>query len=165
MGNQQSGFGPNAFLNATIRHNVIVFPGTSIAPAMAFNNCLVESNIIRMVHSGTRNSVFRNNVVFEPQSTDSTFLGENTFIDNVWDVNQDFVFTDTGAFDARFQLAEGSPARGAGVDGADAGAYGGDLPYQPSGGPQLPRVKIMAPPPLIVSPGSDLTIPIKVTVE
>lgn len=42
--------------------------------------------------------------------------------------------------DARAQLAAGSPAKGAGVGGIDAGAFGGDMPYVLSGIPTVPNI-------------------------
>ena len=42
--------------------------------------------------------------------------------------------------DARYQLAPNSPARGAGENGTDCGAFGGDDPYVLSGIPDIPSI-------------------------
>jgi len=48
--------------------------------------------------------------------------------------------------DARFQLKSGSPAIGAGYNGADAGMFGGTNPYRLSGIPPMPAIfKLTAP--------------------
>jgi len=44
------------------------------------------------------------------------------------------------ALDARNQLAPNSPARGAGENGTDCGAFGGDDPYVLSGIPDIPSI-------------------------
>ena len=43
-------------------------------------------------------------------------------------------------FDARNQLANNSPAKGAGENGTDCGAFGGDEPYVLSGIPSIPTI-------------------------
>ncbi len=50
------------------------------------------------------------------------------------------VFVNTGSFDALYQLASGSPAANAGLNGDDMGMYGGSTPYVPSGVPGIPRL-------------------------
>lgn len=45
--------------------------------------------------------------------------------------------------DARAQLASNSPARGVGVGGTDAGAFGGDMPYVLSGIPIIPNIYLL----------------------
>jgi hypothetical protein len=62
--------------------------------------------------------------------------------------------------DARAQLAAGSPARGAGVGGTDAGAFGGDMPYVLSGIPEIPHVYQLDVQPSTTS-GSTLQVQIK----
>lgn len=62
--------------------------------------------------------------------------------------------------DARAQLASNSPAKGAGVGGTDAGAFGGDMPYVLSGIPIIPNI-IDIQNPLQVSKGGTLSVQIK----
>jgi hypothetical protein len=62
--------------------------------------------------------------------------------------------------DARAQLASNSPAKGAGVGGTDAGAFGGDMPYVLSGIPIIPNI-IEIKNPLQVSKGGTLSVQIK----
>ena len=57
-------------------------------------------------------------------------------------VNEGYLFkgsTDNST-DGQYQLAENSPAAGAGVGGIDAGPFGGSEPYRLSGLPDLPNI-------------------------
>lgn len=149
--------------NAVVRNNI--FRSMSASDSN-FHNSTVENNILGAVGSGSRQSIFNNNVVLSAKNElSSDFLSENSFSENLWDVDDAFLFEESGAFDEQFKLAEFSLAREAGVDGIDAGAFDGPFPYEISGVPSLPRVKIMAPGPFTVSPNSDLTIPVKIKVE
>ncbi|SMO54818.1 hypothetical protein SAMN06265379_102411 [Saccharicrinis carchari] len=42
--------------------------------------------------------------------------------------------------DAKYQLSQNSPAKGAGSNGSDIGAFGGPVPYRLSGLPNLPNI-------------------------
>ncbi|MFZ4399434.1 MAG: hypothetical protein ACOYO1_05320 [Bacteroidales bacterium] len=50
------------------------------------------------------------------------------------------VFQGSGSSDGQWQLKAGSPAIGAGTNGTDCGAFGGDDPYILSGLPSIPAV-------------------------
>ena len=62
--------------------------------------------------------------------------------------------------DARAQLAASSPAKGAGVGGVDAGAFGGDTPYVLNGIPTIPTIYQLTVP-TQVSQGGTLNVQIK----
>lgn len=152
--------------NGTVRHNFMT-RGSSNVPY--FQNCVVENNFLGGVHRNSRNSLLRNNLI-ETAMPDSVFFpdfySENSLIDNQWTLQTDDVWptliTGSGAFDEAYQLAETSLAKGAGFGGVDVGPYAGPFPYEISGVPPMPRVKIMAPGPFTASPNSDLTIPVKI---
>ena len=59
---------------------------------------------------------------------------------NINNANLQDVFLAAGSDDARWQLKPASPARGAGLDGVDLGAFGGVQPYILSGLPSKPRL-------------------------
>ena len=59
---------------------------------------------------------------------------------NINGANLQDVFLAAGSDDARWQLKPASPARGAGLDGVDLGAFGGVQPYILSGLPSKPRL-------------------------
>jgi hypothetical protein len=59
---------------------------------------------------------------------------------NINGANLQDVFLAAGSDDARWQLKPASPARGAGLDGIDLGAFGGVQPYILSGLPSKPRL-------------------------
>ncbi len=144
--------------NAVVRNNIT-------GRTSRFQNSTVENNIINALSVSTRESQLNNNLFFQERPDDNDFLAENFVADNQWNVDESLVFTETGAFDEQYELAENSPGREAGVGGVDVGPFDGPFPYEISGVPSLPRVKIMAPGPFLVSPNSDLTIPVKIKVD
>lgn len=95
------------------------------------------------------NAVFKNNIM-----TKATFTAANTLIinnlgnsnqfgtenGNQSNVNMGDVFVGAGSSDGKWQLKEGSPAIGAGVNGVDCGMFGGDFPYILSGVPAIPTI-------------------------
>jgi hypothetical protein len=74
------------------------------------------------------------------------------------------VFVLAGSPDGQYQLKQGSPAIGAGLNGTDIGAYGGDFPYVLSGLPPLPVVTDITAP-LSVNDGETLSVEVKVEVH
>ena len=68
-----------------------------------------------------------NNVFSCAENTD---FPDNTFLNMGYADAEPIVFTLEGG-DQRCQLAEGSPAKGAGVAGEDCGPFGGAYPYVP----------------------------------
>lgn len=187
--NFTDGIGMNTFRNNSLNHlisnNIIGVAGGAVADirhaifrhnysmqtSPTFENSVIQNNILRGVHSDSINNMFESNFFAVSQPSGNDFLSQNTFSENTWDlssgaVNQFNALTvNTGAFDEAFKLAENSIAKGAGIDGVDLGPFDGPFPYQISGVPSLPRVKIMAPGPFTVSPDSDLTIPVKIKLD
>lgn len=61
------------------------------------------------------------------------------------------VFVGVGSNDAKWKLSVNSPAKGAGIDGVDLGAFGGPDPYVLSGLPGLPRITRLSVPAVATS--------------
>ena len=57
-----------------------------------------------------------------------------------------FLGPEGNSTDGQWQLAQGSPAIGAGISGEDAGMFGGDAPYVLSGIPGIPRITFVSVP-------------------
>jgi len=92
---------------------------------------------------------FRNNIVIEGDGTmniNSAYIENNIGTNNVFgagnknvtDISALFVGGDSP--DAKYKLATGSEATGAGYDGGDCGIFGGDDSYVISGLPPLPII-------------------------
>lgn len=118
--------------SAQVRHNVVFTSATE--NGLLLHNAVVENNILRSgPFNGTGNDV-RNNLANADQ-----FGTEDGNQANV-DMGAVFVGADGTSTDGQWQLRAGSPAAGAGVDGVDAGMFGGASPYVLSGLPDLPRI-------------------------
>ena len=112
-------------------------------------NCVVTSNIGTVALSTVSNTIF---LISNPNNfdTDGSFsycmaVGSNLLPAGLGNINGPLlpdVLTGTGTStsDAYYQLADGSPAIGSGLNSADMGAYGGDTPYVLSGVPGIPRI-------------------------
>ena len=72
-------------------------------------------------------------------STSDVFGTANGNLANV-DVNNLFIGHENGSTDGQYQLKENSPAKGAGENGVDIGAFGGPDPYVLSGVPSIPVI-------------------------
>jgi len=71
-----------------------------------------------------------------------------------------FVFSNASTtVDGKWMLATDSPAKGAGVEGADVGAFGGNTPFILSGIPAAPVIMDMS-----TSGGGTNSIPLKVKI-
>lgn len=113
--------------STTLRNNIFydcVF--FSVANSELSNNLFYISDQFRDPYTATDGSVISNNVfdvdptkIFKVESLNSV---TNNIIDN------------------EFQLASDSPAKGIGLNGVDAGAFGGDAPYILSGIPPIPTI-------------------------
>jgi len=124
------------------------------------NNALISNNIassaFRVVNSTITNCLFDGGV---SQTTASTFSycfskGANALPTGNGNRNGvDFrdLFTSNAANpntpDTNYQLATGSPARGAGLNGTDVGPFGGPNPYVLSGQPPIPIITNLVSPP------------------
>lgn len=128
--------------NATISNNVIVYSNSyeyrmigSVYNSVITNNIFIDTyNASRAYFSLSlsNNNVIENNVTScSADDTNwadypnNTFLGSNDLT---------AIFDTTGIADRYYRLCENSPAKGAGVNGSDCGAYAGDS-YVPSGLP------------------------------
>ncbi len=104
----------------------------------------------------TANSQVKNNIIYNTNGGGYKISGQgNTYqynlfagssvpsgIGNVANVDMNAVFADFESknVDNNFMLKEGSPASGAGENGTDCGAFGGDQPYVLSGIPGVPHI-------------------------
>jgi len=108
------------------------------------------ANKIEAVHAE-----IKNNIIYKPDGGGYKVLTGSTFsynlfagttvpggIGNVANVDMDAVFTDFANknVDNDFTLKADSPAAGAGENGTDCGAFGGDQPYVLSGIPGVPHI-------------------------
>jgi hypothetical protein len=109
----------------------------------------ISNNIFDSGTVEISNAIYQNNIM-----TNSTFTAFNTSIlnnlgnstqfgtenGNQSNVNMADVFVGVGSTDGKWQLKEGSPAIGAGVNGEDCGMFGGSRPYVLSGIPAIPSI-------------------------
>jgi len=113
----------------------------------ALSNTVIRSNtfskgLVQLVGVEIDNNVLKNNVwvsseaVAIPTSSTGNTLSNNKFTATAGDI---FVKA-TPSIDNEFKLKNGSPAIGAGIDGIDAGAFGGISPYKLSGLPAIPAI-------------------------
>jgi len=144
VGDYYNGTGP--FSDVYINNNIIrskmsVSAGSNIA---TFNN-----NILLGDGYGFHAEYFRNNIIWQNDAnmnvttgyseyniaSNNILSGNNINVDNIEDL---FVGGDSP--DAKYKLAEGSAAIGAGYNGVDCGIFGGDDPYVISGLPPVPVI-------------------------
>ncbi len=145
--------------NCTVSNNYIkqLYNGNNYGSYIRFENNIIQSfyagilnysvcvNNIFLSNPGNslnaQNSFFNHNI-FTSSEEDLPFLTGNNNITGV-DVTTIFVaYPEQGEYsdDARWQLADGSPASGAGEGGTDCGIFGGDNPYVLSGLPAIPLI-------------------------
>ena len=98
------------------------------------NNTLITTTFLEGIRA--YNSTIRNNVLYGRVYTGTANLIEN----NLEYITGSEVYLLTGSSDGRYKLKEGSPAIGAGYDGEDCGAFGGNQPYVISGIPAGPHI-------------------------
>ncbi len=110
----------NIGTNGLIKNNVMDFSPGSFSTVIV--GMIFENNILISGSFSGSNNIIRNNIGYNTQA-DSSLL-----------------FTLTGNEDAKYILKNGSPAKGAGVNGIDAGIFGGDEPYVLSGIPPIPTI-------------------------
>lgn len=108
------------------------------------NNIFTGSNI-------TINAVsFRNNIVLDNNAEISITSGniQNNLTTNGQlgtengnlSINPNSLFIEDGSTDGQYQLAQNSPAKGAGFEKVDAGAFGGESSYKLSGLAPIPSI-------------------------
>lgn len=127
--------------NATVSNNVVICKSSyygsvyDVSNSVITNNIFINTKATSMAYISTslsKNNVIENNVTScSADDTNwadypnNTFLGSNDLT---------AIFDTTGIADRYYRLCENSPAKGAGVNGSDCGAYAGDS-YVPSGLP------------------------------
>jgi len=146
--------------NISITNNFIDYLVHNAGSEMS---ALIENNTISRIYDDLKNSIIRNNIIFYSYSC-TVFLpypSQNNTIDNNIIVCNKNIYNNTNlvnipfdtlfvgyptnpdnqyAADARWQLSENSPAKGAADDGGDCGMFGGDEPYVLSGLPSVPII-------------------------
>ena len=115
----------------TVHNNVIRGP-------LVLHNANIKNNILR---EGSFSK--SNNAVFNNMSNEAQFGTDNG---NLSGVDMNTVFVPEGTTDGKWQLAENSPARGSGENGADMGMFGGLTPYVLSGLPNIPAIYFFSAP-------------------
>lgn len=144
----------------TIRNNFISTSSIqwSIMDYFAFlmtessTSCLIEHNVIQGNFYG-HNITFKNNISragANREAIDCSFYnnisGESQFgtaNGNQANITMTSVFIGSAtnpSADGQWQLKNGSPAKGAGLDAVDCGMFGGSDPYVLSGVPDLPSI-------------------------
>jgi hypothetical protein len=122
----------NSGCTAGISNNVINNTYYSGRTALTLNDSTATNNIIISGGLSSANSTFYNNIGNSTQFGTENGNQSNVVMNNV------FLFV--GTTDGQYQLMTGSPAIGAGVDGVDCGAFGGDTPYVLGGIPDYPAI-------------------------
>ncbi|WKN45265.1 hypothetical protein [Tunicatimonas pelagia] len=105
---------------ATIQNNIFITGG--------FNDC-DDNNVKNNIFTTVEDAVF-------PENSTANDAENNIF----GAVQANLFIAPTPSLDRDFQLADQSPARGIGIDGVDAGAFGGTSPYKISGLPGIPAI-------------------------
>ena len=118
--------------NQIIQNNIIggLVQGFSKGSAIITNNVVNGSNGIRVY-----NSIIENNICVGVIKM-NTGIVKNNNLESL--ANFSAVYVNTGTDDAKYQLSDSSPAKGAGVYGKDLGAFGGVDPYVLSGMQTVP---------------------------
>jgi hypothetical protein len=120
-------------------------------------NSTIENNILRDGYYYTYSE--QNNTVQNNLCNGDQFPAGNG---NQLNVDMSTVFVYEGSTDGWWQLKDGSPAIGAGVNGEDCGMFGGDEPYVLSGLPPIPAVYYFNAP---VSGSATEGLPVQVKVK
>ena len=115
--------------------------------AWQVSNCISQASL-----TGT-NVVFNNNI-----GTGTQFPPGNG---NQQNKSWASIFTLTGSYDGKYALKVGSPAIGAGINGAaatDCGIFGGATPYRLSGIPSVPAIYALTSPQGTIPAGNTVQI-------
>ena len=154
-----------AFLNCVFNPQIFVYTPFSISGLI--NNCVfvtgndialgtgawqVSNCISQVAFSGT-NILYNNNI-----GTSTQFpAGNGSQQNKPWNT----IFTLTGSRDGQYALKAGSPAIGAGINGAsttDCGIFGGATPYRLSGIPSVPTIYALSSPQGTIPAGNTVQI-------
>lgn len=124
--------------NLVIRNNVLHGSIMEINGAEIYNNIFLNSRgLVESDNNQVKNNVFTSavDIVVDGKSDG------NSLADNVFSVTQsDLFIIDIPLVDKDYVLDDNSPAKGVGLSGVDAGAFGGSSPYRISGLPSIPRI-------------------------
>lgn len=164
--------------NATLITNVLIYNNLiGFVSFTAQYSGVIANNIFNSYNSTTYNFTIKNNICtnsinypvftgnFNTISNNicATSLGLPEGNGNQTSVSMSTVFVGaTGnSTDGQWQLANGSPALGAGLNGEDCGMYGGSTPYHLSGLPEIPSVYFLSAP----STSNGNTLPVTISVK
>jgi len=143
----------NKLRNALIFNNIVLNTLTMGTASDDFTGVIKNNVVANMIEAV--NAVIKNNIIYNSAGAGYKILTGNTFsynlfagssvpggTGNVANVDMSTVFSDftNVSVDNDFTLKEGSPASGAGENGTDCGAFGGDQPYVLSGIPGVPHI-------------------------
>jgi hypothetical protein len=137
---------------------------------------IIANNIITAYNCTVYNFTIKNNICTYASTSSCFGGGSNTISNNIsaasgglptGNGNQNgvsmstvFVGATGHSTDGQWQLADGSPALGAGLSGEDCGIFGGSTPYHLSGLPKIPSVYFLGAP--TTSNGNTLPVTISV---
>lgn len=126
--------------NTIIRNNTLTGYLLDLKGVEIDNNIFFSGNL-----NNCDNNVLKNNVWVstEPVAIPTSSCTGNTYLanNNKFSVTAGDLFVKaTPAVDNEFKLKASSPAAGAGIDGIDAGAFGGLNAYKLSGLPPIPSI-------------------------
>jgi hypothetical protein len=163
----------NIHPNLIITNNVFTSTvSLSVYNALVSNNVFYykSSSVVNYIYGSTAsNTVFSNNIYYNNSNANPFNIGQsnNTGTGNINNKNPKFVAYNLTTTDVtrndNLKLQASSPAKNAGTDGTDIGAYGGVTPmqYPLSGEPAIPQVKTMNINNTTVSPGTVLHVQVK----
>jgi hypothetical protein len=124
-------------LNNSLISNCI-FPVVLYMSNSVFNNCLVYDYVDNYSATTFTNCIARGNTLPTGNGNQNGIDFNNVYVSNAANPNVP---------DDRYQLSIGSPARAAGINGTDVGAFGGSNPYVLSGQPPIPIITNLVSPP------------------
>ena len=121
----------------TVSNNVCI--STSYTFPIDVHNASIQNNLLTSDYQTIWENT-GNTISYNIMASDGTNANGNQY-----NIDMALVFADfDGALDmstdGKWELKAGSPAIGAGVSGADCGAFGGPAPYILSGVPNLPHI-------------------------
>lgn len=162
--------------NITISNNFITTRSTdlnveALKASSSSENITVSHNVFRGKVQ-MYNGIFQNNILREGGFSvsnvgvtynicNATQFAEYDSTTNITNQNMDDVFVISGTTDGQWQLQDGSPAIGSGLDGVDIGMFGGGTPYKLSGIVALPTVYFFSAP-AVVGHQSELNVHMKI---
>jgi len=147
---------------------------TSATIGGSFNG-IVKNCVIGGLLSIVNNVQFQNNIFTYPNSFSMPtggYFTNNIFVSTLASdtgsgnqqgiaLNTLFVGATNNSTDGQWQLAENSPAVGAGMGGTDCGMFGGDTPYVLSGLPGIPNIYSLTTPNTGNNAGMNVEVKVK----